>query len=125
MPLVYVDVPGFRQDPPSDPAIPLVKPFQWEDWTRLRYVSADTEGHRVAVGRMAERLAAATASAEQTNIADAVQALVEEDDDDTPGEIDLMGQAESVMPESSESVSLVGKEIENIGGVLKQEATGT
>lgn len=123
MPLMYVDVPGFRQEPPSDDAIALIKPFQWEDWTRLRYVSSDAEDYRVAVGRMAERLAAATAIADQTNIADAVLALVEEDADDAPGDIDLMGQAESVMPEWSETVALIGKEIESIG-VLMQEATG-
>lgn len=123
MPLMYVDVPGFRQDPPSDDAIALIKPFQWEDWTRLRYVSSDAEEYRMAVGRMAERLAAATAIADQTNIAEAALALVDEDSDDSPGELDLMGQAERVMPEWSETIALIGKEIEDIG-VLMQEATG-
>jgi hypothetical protein len=122
MPVLYVDFPGIRQDPPSDDAVELVKPFHWEDWTNLRYVSRDAEAYLVAVGRMAERLAAATVLADQTNIAEKALALLEEEADDAPGEIDLMGQAESVMPEWSETVTQIGKEIVNIGNLM-QDAT--
>lgn len=73
---------------------------------------------------MAERLAAATAAADQTSIADAVLALEDDDDfDNTPGDLDLMGKAEVTMPEWTETITLIGKEIEAIGALM-QEATG-
>lgn len=122
MPVMYVDFPGIREDVPTDEAIALVKPYHWEDWTKLRYVSSEADSYRIAVGGMAQRLADATVKADHANVAGAVSALAEQGIDDLPGELDLMGKMEEVLPAWTDTVSAIGKEIEAIG-LLMQDAT--
>lgn len=118
MPILYVDFPGRTAEPSDDDAVALIKPIHWEDWTKLRYKTQDSEEYRLAVGKMAERLAVASRQVELANIANPPTIPDAENDDDTPGDFDLMVQAENAMPEWSATIGQIGKEIETIGAIV-------
>jgi hypothetical protein len=122
MPILYVDVPGLHDEPPADEAMALVKSFQWDVWTELRFASPLSPEYREAVAKLAARLAEANATAERVDVSGAAIALVEDNADEELGVIDRMAQAEEVMPKWAETVEKIGEEIENIG-VLLQAAT--
>lgn len=121
MPILYTDFKGRHEDPPSDDAVALVKRHHWEDWTELRFASSTSPEYRIAVAKMASRLAEANEIADKANVVEAALALTEEDDD-SPGVVDLMAQTESALPEWAETVSLIGQEISSIGELM-QDAT--
>lgn len=123
MPIMYVDAPGLHDDPPVDEAMALVKPFQWEDWTQLRFASPQSGEYRIAVSRLAKRLAEANDAADRADVSGRAIALGEElDEDQVPGVLDRMAEAEEVMPQWSETIASIGREIETIGGLM-QSAT--
>jgi hypothetical protein len=122
MPILYVDVPGLQDDPPADDAMKLVKSFQWEPWTELRFASPTSPEYRIAVAKLAMRLAEANATAEHADISAAAIALAESEGDTELGIVDQLAQAEAVMPQWAETVAETGREIENIGALM-QNAT--
>ncbi|MCC5781625.1 hypothetical protein CRM73_01430 [Kocuria sp. CCUG 69068] len=117
MPILYIDFPRLRQDPSDDDAMDLIKRFQWEDWTDLRYESTTSPDYRRAVGRMATRLAEANVIADQADIAQAAGELPEEEDD-APGTVDLMAQAEEALPEWAETLEAIGEEIGTVAEIF-------
>ncbi len=121
MPILYVDVPALHDDSPVDEAMALVKSFQWESWTELRFASPTSPEYRIAVSKLATRLAEASATVERVDIPAAAVALLEHGDSE-PGLIDRVAQAEGAMPEWATTVQEIGQEIEKIG-VLMQAAT--
>jgi hypothetical protein len=118
LPLLYVDVASLHDDPPGDDLAALVKPFQWVDWTDLRFASPDSEEYRRAVDGLAVRLVKANAEAERTDVAEAAAQL--EEDLDAPGWLDQIGDSVATMPEWGETLQAIGREVEAIGKVMQQ-----
>ena len=118
LPLLYVDVPGMDDDPPGDDLVALVKPFQWENWTDLRFTEPDSEKYRRAVDRLAVRLVKANAEAERTDVAEA--AVQMEEALDAPGWLDQVGDSLAALPEWAETLQAIGSEVEAIGKVMQQ-----
>jgi TIR domain len=125
MPILYAPVPELNDDPPSDDLMVLIKDFQWEDWTQLRFAERTAGDYRQMVAKMASRLAAANVAAEQsTATQNAIEIAAAEDETDTaPGIIDRMAQAEEVIPAWGDTITAIGQEIVQIGELL-QDATG-
>lgn len=121
MPILYVDVPGLTDDPPEDELMTLIKRFQWEPWTELRFASRDDPSYRRAVAKMASRLAAANALAERTDATDIAISVVEDvEEAGGPGLLDRMARAETAMPEWTQTITSIGEEIERIGQLMQQ-----
>lgn len=121
MPILYIDVPDLHVEEPSDPAISLVKPFQWVDWTELRFEDLDSGQYRRAVAGLATRLADAATKIEQVDVTSAALKLGEregtEAPDEEPGVLDQMARAEEAMPQWVETMEAIVREIEVIGEV--------
>ena len=75
LPLLYMDVPGLREDDPADELMALVKSFQWEDWTEVGLSEPQSESYRRGVRKLATRLVEANAQAERSNLAAAAADL--------------------------------------------------
>ena len=116
MPILYVDSPLLREDPPTDEVAEKVAAFQWVDWTKLRFASRDSTEYRSAVASMAQRLADANLKADESNSLISVGEGLEEEDD-APGSADLMARAEEVMPDWAETINALGTAIQDIAAV--------
>ncbi|WP_062946755.1 toll/interleukin-1 receptor domain-containing protein [Brachybacterium sp. sponge] len=113
MPIKYIDFPALENNPTGNEAIELVRRFQWEDWTELRFCATDSPEYRRAVSRMASRLAAANASADQTQVP--VELLESTDMDDGPGILDSMAGMEAALPEWQEALESIGRGVQSVG----------
>ena len=127
LPLLYVDVPSLHDDDPADELIALVRTFQWEDWTDLRFVDLSGEGYRRGVARLASRLVAANRNIEIGAIAPVAEvdgserALV----DDEPGLIDLLATAEEALPKLSETMEAITQDVEQVGKLMGETVRET
>lgn len=124
MPLIYVDFAPLHAEDPADDLIALVKDFQWENWTDLRFAEPTSSEYRRGVARLAERLAAANVHAESVDLAAAAQ-TVERDAigaEDEPGIIDRIAAAEEAMPKWGETLARIAEQISAIGEAM-QSAT--
>jgi hypothetical protein len=123
MPLVYVDFPALHEEAPADDLIALVKEFQWEDWTNLRFADRTSSDYRRGVAKLAERLVAANAAADAADVAAAAEALTEArstPDSDDPGILDRIAAAEDALPQWSETLGRIGMEITRIGEAMER-----
>lgn len=116
LPILYIASPLLREDPPSDEAVALVKPFQWVDWTDLRFASRDERPYREAVAEMAARLVEANSKADDVSLA--LPISKEDEDDDAPGSADLMAQAEVTLDAWADTVNSLSDSITEIGQVV-------
>jgi len=118
--LRYVETPELEDPSPTDPLVELVKEFQWEDWTDLRFHDRDSATYRRAVGELAERLAEVNRSLDS---AAAVRTLDGRNDlvsgGEPPGTLDLMEAAEIVLPQWVKTTRKLGEEIEAVGTVFR------
>lgn len=123
LPLLYVDVPTLHDERPSDDLIQLVRTFQWEDWRQLRFADALSAEYRRAVAVLAARLVEANKQAEVADSV-AIAARLNGDSlpvqDESPGVLDRMAQAEDKLPKWVESIQSIGRDIELIGQVMQQ-----
>jgi hypothetical protein len=115
LPILYIDSPLLREDPPSDDAVALVKPFQWIPWTDLRFASRDERPYREAVAGMAARLVEANSRADEISRS---MPIAEDDDEDAPGSADLMATAEVTLDQWADTVNSLGESIAEIGQVV-------
>jgi hypothetical protein len=122
MPILYVDVALLDEDNPSDEAVLLVKPFHREDWRELRLHSPRSPSYRTALARMANKLAAANASAEETGITSKAILSDEGIELEKPGFIDLLAKMEEAFPKWAKTIEEVGKNINSIAPIMN---TGT
>ncbi len=124
LPLLYIDLPAFRD--PNDPLatddlITLVKSFQWENWTELRFSEVTSEGYRRGVARLASRLVDANKRAEQIAIIREVEQLESSPnnyDDDEPGFIDKLAKTEETFPKWIDTIGQISREIETVGEIM-------
>lgn len=122
LPILYVDSVAIREEPPSDDAVALVKPFQWEDWTTLRFSASTSPEYRQAVAGMASRLSDANARADESDVSLSVSP--DDDEDDSPGFADLMATAESTFPAWSDTMDAIVAAIEEVGEVMSRGSDG-
>ncbi len=121
LPLKYVDFPALHEVEPADELVTLVKAFQWEDWTDVRFAKRTSAAYRQRVAGLAERLVRANAEAAQSLAAKVSSSNAAPDDteggDDPgpPGVVDLIADAETAMPNWSQTVERLGAIIVNMG----------
>jgi hypothetical protein len=123
MPLLYLDFAALHEESPSDDLVALVKEFQWENWTDLRFCDPGSTEYRLGVSKLARRLVEANARAEQVDLASSAQSLMSADasaDDTEPGLMDRIAEAEDVMPRWVETMQRISEQIAAIGDTLTQ-----
>lgn len=124
MPILYVDFPAIHAQSGEDELIDLVAPFQWEDWTELRFADLKSAEYRHAVARLAHRLVSANAAVEQPSpslmVADSES--VDDIGDDGPGTLEVLQSALVGMTAWSDTLAKIGNEIAVVGEVM---AAGT
>ena len=126
LPLLYLDVPGLRDESHQDDLMALVRAFQWEDWHELRFAETSAGEYRRAVAKLAARLVEANRQVERVDVAGQVLQFDEgtsEGVDEAPGFIDRVATAEEALPKLVETMTAIGKDIELIGQTMR-EATG-
>jgi hypothetical protein len=128
MPILYQAVPELRADVPDDESMVLVKTFQWEDWTELRFEERSSSSYRRATARLAQRLADADATLAQSAAShvsvDAQPSIGvglvgpiddDEDDDAEPGYLDQIAAMSEALPAWHEAITDIGERIAAIG----------
>lgn len=124
MPVLYVDVPALRDDEPSDELIALVKNYQWANWTDLRFKERESCEYRRGVADLAARLVAANEEAAKTPLSPPVPTqLVSLDEDDEPGLMDRMADAEEALPNWTKTITEIGQVIEQLGELMQAAST--
>lgn len=123
LPILYVNVPKFNEDSPADPLISLVRTFQWEDWTDLRFATQDSSDYRRAVARLATRLADASVATENVAQSTPIIEAPSSPEDDAPGFFDLVANAEEAMPKWAENLQSIAEQIVILGDVMTEATT--
>ena len=71
LPLYYLDIPSFNENPIEDDLLRMVSEFHWQNWRELRYAEVTSEAYRRGVDKMAKLLVKANKHAEESNVAEA------------------------------------------------------
>lgn len=114
MPLLYVDFPGLHEQDPADELIKIVNEFQWQPWTDLRFTERSSAEYLKNVNALATRLAAANATAAAVSLTMKIEEPIG-DEDDPPGMLDRIAEAELALPKWSDTIVRVGQIIESLG----------
>ena len=124
LPLLYVDVPAFNDESVEDDLIELVRKFQYMDWRDLRYADISTEAYRRGVSMLADKLVMANKHAETIHVPETTLQIEKaiQTEEDSPGLIDLIANAEEALPNWTKTLDLLGQEITIIGKMM-QDAT--
>jgi hypothetical protein len=125
MPILYIPVPELADSPPQDELMALVKEFQWEDWTEVRFAERASREYRRKVSDLAQRLVDANAAVELVDIAGAAEAMLgvsSGDAHDEPGILDKIAAAEEAMPRWGETMSAVSEQITKVGALMERGA---
>jgi len=121
MPLLYVDFPGLHAEPQFDDLITLVREFQWEDWTELRFADPASPDYRRGLDRLASRLVAANQEAERADVAStARQFTTDETNDDEAGVLDRLAEAEEALPAWTETLHVIGAQITEVSRLVNE-----
>lgn len=120
MPLLYVDFPALHGESPTDDLITLIREFQWEDWTDLRFADPASPEHRRGLDRLAARLIAANEEPERSDVTVASQQLYSagEAASEEPGFMDRIAEAEEAMPHWAETLQAIGQQITAVTSAL-------
>jgi hypothetical protein len=130
MPILYVDFPALHDDSGSDEHIVLVKKYQWEDWTSLRFEDRGSGTYRREVTAMADRVVSANRAAELHAGLDSVSLVSvpgiaggdPPDGAETPGVIDLIADMEQTIPIWTATTERIGNIIVDVGEVTSAAA---
>jgi len=122
MPLLYVDLAELHGEPSTDELIETVRRFHWEDWTQVRFLERESGEYRRRVFLLAERLSAANAEAAKASATASPEAAIVAigEDDEAPGLMDRMADAEIALPEWSKTVERVGEIIVDLGRRMEE-----
>jgi hypothetical protein len=127
MPILYIDFPAIHAEPADDELIGLVRPFQWEDWTELRFEERESSEYRRAVARLAQRLVNANAASESVSavalppVADGGSGAGDGEEEE-PGSLEVLQGAIDGMAQWSETLNELGENITRVGDIM---AAGT
>jgi len=119
LPLIYVDFQAIHDETTSDDLIRLVRTFQWEDWSELRYLDVLSEGYRRGVSKLAKRLADANKHAEVVEIVghEQIREMYEEINEESPGTIDLLATSEEMLEKLPGTLQSITQFINQISGI--------
>ncbi len=118
LPILYVDWPAFNQNHNTDVLVGLVRQFQWERWTEIRFAAVGSSEYRVAVSRLAHRLSEANRTAETQEIADTARPIsASAANEAAPGWLDTIAEVENALPQWNATIVALGHEMGKIGSV--------
>jgi TIR domain len=119
MAILYVDFQALHADPSGDELIDLVRPFQWEDWTDLRFADITSGEYRRAVAGLANRLVRANAAAESAALPESPPTGEDdEEDDQEPGTLELLQRGQDAMDEWTVTLQRISEQIRIVGEVV-------
>ncbi|RKQ91915.1 TIR domain-containing protein [Solirubrobacter pauli] len=127
LPVLYVDFPGLHDEDADDDLVALIREFQWQDWSDLRFAERESGDYRRGVTKLAQRLVDANAAAEKVDAAAAAEALASSDpssSDEELGIIDRIAAAEDAMPAWNETLEKIGLELERIRESVERGTAG-
>ncbi len=121
LPVLYAPVSDLVAEEPSDEALLLLKPYQYEDWTTLRFEELTSGHYRRAVARLAQRLAdtVRAVSAAPSGPAQDVHPSGEEPEDE-PGYLELIAEGEDAMPRWQRIVEGLGPALERLAAIAQE-----
>ena len=121
LPLLYVDFPLLHEDDSADDLISLVRDFQWENWTELRFADRSSGEYRRAVASLAARLVRANEAAEAAPAPAPTSAPGgEPEDDDSPGLMDVIGAGEEAFPSATAVMERIAQTAAEIGEIMTE-----
>jgi TIR domain-containing protein len=116
LPLVYVDVPALHDEQPEDDAIALVARTHYETWTELRLHDEASPEYRRGINKLAKRLVeiASQLDAPPQAFVSTLHAAEQVDEDDEPGDLDVLAASEDALPELGEIIERFGEVMTSI-----------
>ena len=131
LPVYWVTVPELEEDPENSPdeAIRLIARYQWRDLREARLEDESSSMFRKSVFGLASELATRAARVtstvqdipEEPLVATATDSTGdEEDDDDAPGMLEKVALSEEAMPEITNIMDELGRQIERINDLMLQ-----
>jgi hypothetical protein len=116
MSIYYVSVPGLMdEEQTDDEAVSLVSSMQWDDWRELRLEAKDSSEYRRRVNKLARRLAAIK-RADTDRDEPPIGSVVATSDDEEPGVLELVAEAEEAFPRFNGVLEELTREITAMGG---------
>jgi hypothetical protein len=115
LPIHYVNVPQITAEQSDDEVVSLLSRRQFVDWRELRLADEGSPEYRRAIHGLALRLSEILETASPSPLPVISETATEEDE---PGLIDLMEQAESAFPEWVETVEELGKVTQEISEIM-------
>lgn len=82
MPVLYVDCPDLRTSDHADGMVEVIRKFQWENWTSLRFAEPTSSTYRQATASMAERFMRANKIIEESESAGTMPTLASRTEED-------------------------------------------
>lgn len=127
LPVYYVNVPELEGDAdPGDEAMAVIKVFQWEDLRQVRLLDSDSAAYRAAVNRLAEsiarRVAEITARASMAASVVDERAEATDDEDESPGVLELLAEMESGFPRAAAKLTDVSNATEELTALAEEAA---
>jgi len=133
LPIIYVETPSMNDEYTTDDLIQLVKTFQWENWTELRFEDVNSENYRRGVARLANRIVEANKRAEETlavstpknnatpsKAKDLDSQNDGDEEDESLGLIDLLADTEEQMEKSPSTLAAIAEEVVLIGDIMRK-----
>ena len=120
LPLYYVDVPSWNDGTTDDDLLELLRRFQYMDWRDWRFKEIHSEEYRRGVWEMVSRLVAANQHAEtreHSSVEEAEEEVATEDE--SPGKMDHLAEAEEVLPELSKTIQAIAAGINTVGELMQ------
>jgi hypothetical protein len=117
LPILYLDIPGLQEDPPSDDLLALVKKFQWVDWQDLRFSDRASPEYRRAVSALAQRLVFANRAAEAPAASDAAISRANTADEEA-GVIELLADFELAVPRLTATTQTIAEAINDVNAAV-------
>lgn len=117
LPVLYASVAELDNAKESgDEVLGLIAQTQWEDWTSLRLLDEQSTEYRVAVNRLAKRLADISKEIQDDppNLPDVLNPDDDSSDSSAPGVYDLMAVAEAALPEWARSIADFGEHLNEL-----------
>ena len=119
LPLYYVDVPSWNDGATNDDLLELLRGFQYTDWRDRRFKEVHSEEYRRGVWEMVSRLVAANQHAEATGSSSPQEAEEVAIEDQSPGKMDHLAEAEEVLPELKKTIQVIADGINRVGELMR------
>ena len=123
LPVLYVRIVDLELHDQTDEAMALVKPLQHEPWTDLRLEDRHSQPYRTAVARLAQALIDRVLTVSQLSQPTPHESVATDDDDDeAPGALDLLVDAEAALPRWQAVVDGLGPTLDRLSEIAQAAA---